>query len=138
MRINHLANFATVVVLPAPCRPAIKMTAGGWVARLSFPAEIASLDAPPFMIFTNSSRTIPTNACPGVKLETTSSPRAFSLILANNSLMTGNETSASKRARRISRSISAVFSSVSRAWPRMVFTTRLKRSVRFSSMRVLN
>ena len=32
--IRCLANLAVVVVLPAPCKPAIKMTAGGCAAKL--------------------------------------------------------------------------------------------------------
>ena len=32
--ISHLASFPLLVVLPAPCNPAMRMTAGGTVARL--------------------------------------------------------------------------------------------------------
>jgi hypothetical protein len=65
--------LAAVVVLPAPCKPASKITAGGCVAKSSDAA------APP--ISAASSRcTIPINACPGVSEPATSSPRAFSRI----------------------------------------------------------
>jgi hypothetical protein len=43
--------LATLVVLPEPCKPATKITAGGWAARLS-----CSLAAP--MTWTSSSYTI--------------------------------------------------------------------------------
>ena len=56
-----------MVVLPAPCRPASRITAGGCVARSSGAA------APP--ISAASSRcTTPTSACPGVSEPTTSAP----------------------------------------------------------------
>ncbi|CFN79221.1 Uncharacterised protein [Bordetella pertussis] len=35
---SQRASLPVVVVLPAPCRPAIRMTAGGWVASDSSPA----------------------------------------------------------------------------------------------------
>src|SRR5690606_3567282 len=124
---SHLASLPTVVVLPAPWRPAIRTTAGGAADRSS-PRE-----APP-MSSTSSRWTTPTSAWPGVRLPTTSSPSAFSLTLAMKSRTTGKETSASNNARRTSRSISCVLASVSRAWPRMVLTTRDRRVVRLSSM----
>ena len=65
------ASLAAVVVLPAPCRPASRITAGGCVARSSGAA------APP--ISAVSSRwTTPISAWPGVSEPTTSSPTALS------------------------------------------------------------
>ena len=124
---SHLASLPTVVVLPAPCRPAISTTAGGWVARSS-PAFWPPISA------VSSRCTTPTRAWPGVRLPTTSWPSAFSRTRATKSRTTGRATSASSSAMRISRSISWVLDSVSRASPRIVLTTRASRCDRFSSM----
>ena len=59
--------------------------------------------------------TTPTKAWPGLRLPTTSSPMAFSLMRASTSRTTGRATSASRSAMRTSRSMSFVFSSVRRA-----------------------
>ena len=117
----------TVVVLPEPCSPAIRITAGGATAS-SRPAF-----SPP-MTAVSSRCTTPTSAWPGVRLPITSSPSAFSFTRATKSFTTGSATSASRSAIRTSRRDSATFSSVSRASPRSCFTTRAKRWVRLSSM----
>ncbi len=72
------ASLPAVVVLPAPCRPAIRITAGGATlsARSSLAAPISS---------SSSARTIFTNACPGVRLFETSVPTARSLTLLTKS-----------------------------------------------------
>lgn len=139
--LSHLASLPTVVVLPAPCRPAIRMIAGGWTLRFSSAARPigrpgaapATASSPPMMAV-SSRCTMPTSAWPGDRLVRTSSPSAFSLTRAMNSRTTGSATSASSSARRTSRSISAVLASVRRASPRMVLTTRASRWVRLSSM----
>ena len=121
------ASLATVVVLPEPCKPASRMTAGGVVARSS-PAA-----APP--ISAASSRcTMLMSACPGVNDPATSSPSALSRTAAMKSLTTGSATSASSSARRTSRNASWIFDSVRRASPRNCLTTRPRRSVRLSNM----
>jgi hypothetical protein len=125
--LSHLPSLAVVVVLPAPCRPDIRITAGGWVARFS------PLLAPPISSV-NSRWTTPTRAWPGVREPITSWPSAFSLTLAMKSLTTGRATSASSSAMRTSRSMSPMLSSVRRAWPRRFLTTRPRRWVRLSSM----
>jgi hypothetical protein len=51
-----------------------------------------------------------------------------------NSRTTGKATSASSSAMRTSRSASAMFASVRRASPRIVFITRARRWVRLSSI----
>ena len=132
--LSHLPSLPAVVVLPAPWRPANRMIAGGWVARLI--SRTFSGSSPP-ITFVNSSWTMPTNAWPGVKLVWTSVPRAFSLILAMRSLTTGMATSASRRAIRISRSMSCMLDSVRRACPRMVLTTLVRRWVRESSITLI-
>ncbi|MNL33836.1 hypothetical protein D3C87_1557670 [compost metagenome] len=129
--LSHLASLPEVVVLPAPCRPAIRMIAGGWTFRFSSPdfcsPGLGSTASSPPMTAVSSRWTTPTRAWPGVRLLTTSSPSAFSLTRATNSRTTGSATSASSMARRTSRSISAVLASVRRASPRMVLTTRARR-----------
>ncbi len=121
------ASLPALVVLPEPCRPASRITAGGWVAN-----ESAAL-APPISS-TSSWWTTPTSAWPGVRLPATSWPSAFSFTLATKSFTTGRPASASRSARRTSRSISCTLSSVRREWPRSVLTTEERRSVRASSM----
>ena len=141
--LSHLASLPTVVVLPAPCRPAIRMIAGGVTLRFSSAARPPMMLLPPPssaswppMMAVSSRCTMPTSAWPGERLVMTSSPSAFSLTRAMNSRTTGSATSASSSAMRTSRSISAVLASVRRASPRMVLTTRASRWVRLSSMTV--
>ena len=125
---SHLEILPTVVVLPAPCRPAIRMMAGGCEARSS------SAVSPPIRS-TMALWTMPTSAWPGVSDCSTSWPSAFSFTWAMKSRTTGRATSASSRAMRISRNISWVLASVRRASPRMVFTMRARRWERLSNMR---
>src|SRR5437660_4277155 len=66
----------------------------------------------------SSSRTILTTCCPGVKLRITSCPRDCSRTRCTKSLTTWKLTSASRRARRISRIASWMFTSVSLPRPR--------------------
>ncbi len=121
--------MAVVVVLPAPCRPAIRMTAGGCVAR-------SMSDTPAPIVAVSSRCTMPTSACPGESEPATSAPSALSLTRAMKSRTTGSATSASSSAMRTSRSISCTLASVMRAWPRIVLTRRLMRSVREEAMAV--
>ena len=51
--------MAVVVVLPAPCRPAIRITAGGWALQV----EVG--DAPSPIVAASSRLTTPTSAWPG-------------------------------------------------------------------------
>src|SRR5581483_7283907 len=90
------ASLAVAVVLPEPCRPAIRITVGGREEKAS-PAE-----APPISSV-SSSPTIFTTCWPGLSLPTTSSPRQRSLSCEVNWRTTLKLTSASSRARRISR-----------------------------------
>src|SRR6266403_1349144 len=78
--------------------------------------------------------TTPTSACPGVRLPSTSCPRARSRTRAMKSRTTGSATSASSSARRTSRSMSWVFASVRRVWPRICLAMRASRSVSCSSI----
>ena len=84
------------VVLPEPCRPAIRITVGGRLANES-PEPAVPMSA------VSSSCTIFTTCWPGVRLCITSAPIARSRTLATKSRTTPKFTSASSRARRISR-----------------------------------
>ncbi len=128
---SQRASLAVVVVLPAPCKPAISTTAGGWLARLRSACWPGAGD----ITATNSRCTTPTSACPGVSEPTTSWPNAACLTLAKKSRVTATETSASSKAMRTSRSMSATLLSVMRAWPRICLMTRPRRSVRTEAIR---
>ena len=93
------------VVLPEPCRPAIRITVGGRGEKLS-PAE-----APPISEV-SSSLTILTTCWPGLSWRWTSIPSARSLTVLVNCLTTLKLTSASSSARRISRIAREMSSSV--------------------------
>ena len=121
--IRCLASLPVVVVLPAPCRPAIKITAGGCAARL-----MSLMPSP--MVAASSRLTMPTSTWPGCSEPSTSSPSAFSFTRAMKSRTTGRATSASSRAMRTSRSMSETLLSVMRACPRSSLTRRLSLSVR--------
>src|SRR6266853_5179906 len=121
------ASFAAVVVLPAPCRPASSSTTGG-CAR-----SFQGAPAPP-MSCTSSVCRMPMNACPGVRLVSTSAPSALALTDSMNAFTTGSATSASSSATRASRSVAATFSSVMRPRPRRFSMVRARRAVRWSNM----
>ena len=127
LSISHLASLAVVVVLPAPCKPAISTTAGGCAARLS------SLTPSP-MVAASSLWIMPTSAWPGVSEPTTSWPKAFSLTRAIKSRTTGSATSASNKAMRTSRRVSATLLSVMRACPRTSLTSLESFSVSAEAM----
>ena len=74
------------------------------------------------------------NACPGVRLASTSAPSAFALTDSMNVLTTGSATSASSSATRTSRSVSATLSSVMRPRPRRFSMARDSRAVRLSNI----
>ena len=88
----------------------------------------------PAIVATSSRCTMPTSAWPGDSEPTTSAPSALSFTRAMKSRTTGSATSASSSAMRTSRSMSCTLSSVMRAWPRIVLTSRLSRSVRAEAM----
>ena len=100
------------------------MMAGGCVAKDNSLA-CGPRSAP--IRLANSACTTPTKAWPGVSEPMTASPIAFSFTRAMNSRTAGKATSASSNASRTSRNMSAVLDSVSRASPRMVFTTLAMR-----------
>ncbi len=97
--------------MPDPCSPTTIITVGGLDDRLSLLSE------PPIKAVI-SSWTILTICCPGVRLLNTSWPTARSLTRFTKSLTTLKFTSASNRARRISRMATFTSSSVILPFPR--------------------
>ena len=104
------ASFPHIVVLPAPCRPDIRMTAGFWEPNSSF-ALVLPMSA------VSSSLTILMTICPGVKLSSTSVPTARASTRFTKSLTTRKLTSASRSASLISRIASLTSRSLSRPFP---------------------
>ena len=105
-----MANLPAVVVLPEPCKPAIKMTAGGATST------IKGLASPPSMS-TRPSLTILITCWSGRTDFRTAAPTAFSRMLSIKVFTTGSATSASSKARRTSRK--AAFTSASFNVPRL-------------------
>src|SRR6266550_1203735 len=124
---NHWASLPLVVVLPEPCRPAMRMTDGGWEdfwkRAVSRPRTL-----------TSSSWTIFTICSEGERAVATCSPRARVRMWSISSVTTARLTSDSRRARRISRRASEMFSSEMVPWPRRVLKERWSLSLRFSNM----
>ena len=110
-RLSIPASLAPLVVLPAPLRPTSITTVGGF-------GEMVSLVLSPPMRAVSSSLTIFTIICAGVRLSSTSAPTARSVTVAVNCLTTLKFTSASRRARRISRMAALMSSSVRRPFDR--------------------
>src|SRR5690606_35400296 len=122
------ASLPTVVVLPAPCRPAIRIIAGAGTLRLR------SLAAEPITA-ASSSRTTLIRAWPGVSDFSTSWPTARTLIRCTSACTTGRATSASSRAMRTSRTASPMLDSVNRPRPRRRSMVPDRRWVSDSNMR---
>src|ERR1700681_592603 len=118
--ISQRASFVAVVVLPAPCRPASSSTTGGCARSFQGAPD-------PPMSWTSSVCRIPMNACPGVRLASTSAASALALTDSMNDFTTSSAT-------RASRSVSATFSSVIRPRPRRFSRVRDRRAVRWSNM----
>ncbi len=125
--MSSRASLPLVVVLPEPCSPAMRITAGGCAAR-SRPTFASPMSA------ASSRCTTPTSACPGVRLPTTSSPSALARTESMKCFTTGSATSASSSATRTSRSASWMLASVRRASPRICLTILVSRPVRLSSI----
>ena len=121
LRIQR-AILPAKVVLPEPCRPTIMMPTGAG------PERLISLVSPPITA-TSSSWMIFTICWPGVTEVSTSEPMAFSLTAFTKSRVTLKFTSASRNARRTSRSDSATFSSVSLPCPRRFLRVDSRESV---------
>ena len=124
---NFPASLAAVVVLPAPWRPAIRIT----VMSLSCAILISVVSEPMSLI--SSSLTILTTCCPGVRDSSTSAPTARSSMLFTNCLTTLKFTSASRSAMRTSLSAAFVSASLSFPLPRRSRNTRCNFSVKLSN-----
>src|SRR6185437_11008530 len=104
--LSHAASLPLVVVLPEPCRPAMRMTVGGLEAKLKRAVSLPRSEI-------NSSRTTLTTCSEGESAVITSVPSAFS---------------------RMSRRASLMFSSVSWPSPRRFLKVRCSLSERFSNI----
>ncbi len=125
---RRLASFAVVVVLPEPCRPTIRIGAGG--LSIFRPSAFWS----PASTRTSSSWTILTTCWPGVTDFVTAWPLAFSVTALTKSRATGSDTSASSSATRTSRSAMETSSSLSAPALVSLPKTPDSRSDRFSNM----
>ena len=105
-------SLALVVVLPEPWSPVIRITLGGCFALSS------GLASGPPSTSTISSRTMRRTAWSGVRLFSTSCPVARARTRSTICFVTLKWTSASSRARRISRSAASTWASERTPWPR--------------------
>ena len=118
-------NFADVVVLPEPCRPTIRMGAGGepiFRAAFSWPR-----------VSTRTSWTILTTCWPGVTERVTFSPMARGRTFSMKSFTTGKATSASISAVRTSPRAASTSASLSAPRPRSLSKTPLRRDCKDSN-----
>ena len=121
------ASFATVVVLPAPCRPAIMNTV------ISFPGRRGNSVVSLPISFTSSSFTILITIWPGFRPLITSCPIACSCTDLVNCFTTLKFTSASNRAIFTSLRASLTSSSVRRPLLRNFLNTFCSLSVKLSN-----
>ena len=122
-----LASLPAVVVLPLPCKPTIRITAGGVAFRFSGASSGPSISI-------NASLTILTTIWPGVTDFRTSLPTDFSLTTVMKALITDNATSASIKASRTSRKAVSTSVSVSAPRPRRRSNTDPNFSLKPSNM----
>ena len=128
VRRAGVASLPAVVVLPEPCSPQSRITAGE-------PSTRSSRASSPPSVAASSSRTTAITCCAGERLSSTFSPSAFASTRASSSLTTRKWTSASSRASRICFSAAARSSRVIRASPRRRRKTSWSFSERPSNMR---
>jgi len=126
--LNQRASLAELVVLPEPCRPAIKMTVGGREAY-----EILRVSPPNMAV--SSAFTILITCWLGSSASLSRAPMACSRMRATTLRTTPTLTSASSSAVRISFSISSTSASVRRPLPRSRLTMPSRRDDRESNMR---
>src|SRR5262245_32576077 len=125
--LSWRASFPAAVVFPEPWRPASMTTVGGF-------GLISSLPVVPPRVVTSSSCTLLMTCCAGLRLFWTSAPLARSFTRAMKPLTTLTLTSASSRARRISRATSSTSFSDRRPRPRRRVKMPSKRSDRASNI----
>ena len=122
---NIRASLPAVVVLPAPCSPTSIIT-------VNPEDDIVILLCVPPKSSVSSSRTILITVWSGFRLPKTSSPTAFSRTWAIKSFATLKLTSASRRARRTSRSALSISLSESLPFPRRSLKADCSLSPKFS------
>ena len=113
---RYAASLPAIVVLPAPCKPASRMTAGVVEPNSTFAF------VPP-MSFVISSLTILMTCWPGVRLSSTSAPTARSVTAFTKLLTTVKFTSASSSASFTSRMASFTSFSLSFPFPESFLNT---------------
>ncbi len=123
------ASLAVVVVLPEPCKPTIRIGTGG-VARKSM--GTASLPK----TRTSSSLTILMTCWPGVMERVTSEPVARVRTCSTKARTTSRDTSASIKARRISRKVALTSASLSAPRPVIFLNILPRRSLRLSNIHI--
>src|SRR5688572_24322807 len=125
--VSHRASLPVVVVLPDPWRPRSRTTRGFGASGLR-PPGVSPNSA------SSSSRTIFRTCCAGDRLLRTAWSMALSRTRSMNALTTWKLTSASSRARRISRSTPSTCSGVRRTSPRSVEKASWMRVLSDSNM----
>src|SRR5699024_6789658 len=123
---SQAPSFPASVVLPAPCRPASRITVGGCLARVS------SRESPP-RISISCSCTILTICWAGFSDWETSAEEARSRTAAVKARTAGTATSASSRARRIWETVVSMSDSDSRPLPRRDLKVAESRSERLAN-----
>src|SRR5438128_874355 len=124
---SQRASFAVVVVFPDPLRPTSITTTGVGPPRSSAAGFSPSRR-------TSSRCTSFTKCCSGVRLRSTSAPSASRFTASTKSRTTFRLTSASRRARRTSRSASSMFRSVIFPCPRSLRSRESNFSPRDSNI----
>ena len=113
---SSLASLPEVVVLPDPCSPTIRITAGSPLRSNDVSTGPIRATSSSWHALTNQSWGDRRTRCPETLIGTMS-PRACSLTRARKAFATSRSTSAWSRDVRTSRRAGARFSSVSRALP---------------------
>ena len=127
---SRKANLPAVVVLPEPCKPAIKITAGGLVAIFNGAASPPSISI-------KASWTILITCWSGRTARMLATPTAFSRTFSVKAFTAGKATSASSKASRTSRSAASTSDSLSA--PRRASPSKTSANLLFSvSNMVLN
>src|SRR5258708_24575247 len=124
---SQRASLPVEVVLLEPCKPTIRMTLGGSLAKRSLDWWLPRIRG-------SSSRTMAIICWVGEREASTSAPIAFSLTASISCLTTLKLTSASRRATRISHRAVSMFAAESLPSPRRFLKTRCSLSDKLSNM----
>mmetsp|Transcript_28556 Transcript_28556/g.71518 ORF Transcript_28556/g.71518 Transcript_28556/m.71518 type:complete len:297 (+) Transcript_28556:786-1676(+) len=106
--LRYSASLPHAVVLPTPCKPAMRITVGPWPSALSVSL---SPPKPPMSVHSSSATTL-VNCCDAFTPLVTLIPTALSSTFLIKRRTTGRDTSASRSARRMSFSGALMFSAL--------------------------